>query len=100
MPRGGMFWILDAQYSRRWPPGITGVRTRSKKLIVVPIPILRHRRRCQRETGEMKTHPGAAPFHVLPEGLALKPILRPSIEKQHHLILGKNPVVELGPIGS
>src|SRR5258708_4924108 len=47
----------------------------------------------------MKSHPRAALVHVMPKGFTLQRILRSGIEEQHHLILGKNLVVEVGPIG-
>src|SRR4051794_16616939 len=61
-------------------------------------PVLRNCRGCQGESGKMKTHPGAAPFHIILKGLTLRQLFRAGIQKEHDLILAKNLVIEVGPI--
>ena len=53
----------------------------------------------QGKAGKMKSHPGAAPFHVVSEGLALARDIGPGIQKNHHLAVGKELRVEIVPIG-
>src|SRR5262245_10800159 len=99
MPGCRMFRILYAQDGRGWAPGITDIGSRAEELVVVPIPVLRNGRGCQREAREMKPHPGAAFVHVTPESFALKWSFRPSIQEYHHLISSKHVVVEISPTG-
>src|SRR5439155_2287004 len=69
-----------------------------EKLVMVPIPILRKVRGCERKTCEMKTHPGAAMFHVAFECFTLSGGFRSRIQENDDLVLVKNFGVELGPI--
>src|SRR5678809_688648 len=93
-----MLTVFDAKDCGGWSPRIANVRTRSKKLLVVPIPVLRNCGRCQREAREMESHPGATVLYVLSEGRALVWIFRPRIQEQYDLILRQDFAPELTPI--
>src|ERR1035441_10005721 len=98
MPCRGMPLILHAEDGGSWFPGIARVGAGPEKLLVVPIPVLRNGRRRQGKASEMKAHPGAALFHIPPEGSPLQRVLWSALQKKHYLILGQKLVVQFGPI--
>src|SRR5207302_248580 len=66
-----MLAVFDTENSRGRPPRVAYIRSCPEKRIVIPIPVCRIRRRCQRKTGKMKAHPGSSTFHVRPKRGAL-----------------------------
>ena len=65
---------------------------------MIPVPVLRIFRGSERESGEVKAHPGAAVLHVLLECLTLSSRVRSRVEKHDHLVRGERLPIQVVPV--
>lgn len=65
---------------------------------MIPIPILRKIRRCQRKGGKMKSHPSSTLTHISFKSRPLCRVIRACIQKHYHLVSRQKRIIHIAPL--
>src|SRR5664279_2522777 len=79
-------------------PGISFIFTRSKELVMVPVPVLWKRRRSERESGKMKPDPRTSIIHIFPESQPLGQRVRSAVKKNYYLVTRQKGRIHIIPV--